>query len=131
MPVVNILGEDDVHPQIAQVLRDDQTIIWRLNPGLAWDPAAGDHAVKFSDETEVYSPWPGKPAEPVGPTPEPGSYDTRDYTATADRLMDPRQFVFYHYEIATIDMITGQSVSMRVRKFNEWYDPEVVNEPRP
>ena len=131
MPVIHIIGKDHVYPQIGQVLRDDQTITWILDPGVAWDPVAGDQAVRFNEQTEVYSPWPGTPPAPVGPAPEPGGFDRREYTANAEHLMEPREFVFYHYAIAAIDINTGQSITVRVRRFQEWYDPEIVNEPRP
>jgi hypothetical protein len=130
MPVVTVVGPDHVAPQVAQVLRNDQTITWQLAAGVAWDPLAGDQAVKFLDETEVYSEWPGTTPKPVGEREE-GEYDRRDYVASADRLMPPREFRVYHYEIAAIDMITQHRFTVSLRRGNEWYDPEVVNEPRP
>jgi hypothetical protein len=130
MPVVTVVGPDEVNPQIAQVLRNDQTITWQLSPNLAWNPNAGDCAVKFMEETEVYSEWPGTPPAPVGLL-TPGEPDRREYTATANRLMAPREFRAYHYEIAVVDSNTGNPVMVRLRRAGEWYDPEVVNEPRP
>ena len=134
MPVVTVLGPVDVQPRFAQVLRNDQTITWKLGEGVAWNPEAGNQAVRFLEETEVYSKWPGSTPEPVGHLA--GFPDRRDYEARANALMAPREFRFYHYEVAAIDENTGESFMVRFRCDNEghgheWHDPEVVNEPRP
>src|SRR6187431_1688397 len=128
MPVITVLGPDQVQPQIAQVLRNDQTITWKLANNVAWDPHFPDTAVRFLDETEVYSAWPGTTPKPVGEAEQP---DRRDYTANTEQLMAPREFRVYHYEISAVDVTTGHRFTVSVRRGDEWYDPEIVNEPRP
>lgn len=129
MPIITIHGKDDVRPQLAQVLRDNQTIIWKLEPGLAWNPTEEGKAVKFLPETDFYSAWPGTKPRPVGLPPI--GPDQRDYKADVGKEMADRQFEVYHYEIAVIDLTTKKRLTIRVKHGRKWYDPEVVNEPRP
>jgi hypothetical protein len=131
MPTIKVVGPDQVDPQLGQVLRNDQTITWQLEENVAWDPLAGDQAVRFLGETGFYSAWPGKPPAPVGPPPEHDQPDRRDYMADAEKEMAAREFHVYHYEIAAMIIPTGHRFTVSVRRGKEWYDPEVVNEPRP
>jgi hypothetical protein len=130
MPFITVVGTDEVNPHIAQVLRNDQTITWRLAENLAWDPVAGDKAVQFKEETTVYSRWPGSEPIPTGEAPSEGP-DRRDYTADTQHQMEDRAFQAYHYKLAVIDIITNERAAVRGVRGREWYDPEVVNEPRP
>lgn len=128
MPTITIKGPDSVHPELAQVLRDNQIITWTLASGLQWDSVP--EPVEFLPADGFYSKWPGGTPKPVGPKPPVGTPDTRNYEADTKKKMPDGKFQFYHYQLAVRDS-NGKKIKVRVRHGKKWYDPDVVNEPRP
>jgi hypothetical protein len=150
-----------VDPDIAVIDRVDQTVTWRLNASnLAWNPRFPNQAIRFATPKPPYDPWPGQPPRPVGPPPSHGEHDRRDYTADAKAPMPDGKFEVYAYDIAVVNIVTGEEIHVQVRrspdqlerrgaKFaelarrtpqprgggegedNDWYDPDIENRPQP
>ncbi|HEV7767545.1 MAG TPA: hypothetical protein VGQ76_21265 [Thermoanaerobaculia bacterium] len=129
MPTITILGPDSVDPYVAEVLRDNQVLTWVLADGLEWDPKT-PQPIEFLPADSFYAKWPGTKPEPVGEKPI-GGPDRRDYEADTKKEMSAGKFQFYHYRLSVRDSTTKRKIKIRVKRGKKWYDPDVVNEPRP
>jgi hypothetical protein len=141
MPVVRILSPTDVRPNPVPLRRDDQTIMWRLDPGLGWGTTSSA-PVRFlpgggsSPVGMPYKSWPATGTSPA-PVPTGGAANKRPYWASANQPMPDEEVDWYHYEmwVVPVDgegMAMGEALRVQVRaEDGSWHDPDVVNEPKP
>jgi hypothetical protein len=141
MPVVRIISPTEVSPNPVPLRRDDQTIMWRLDPGLAWGTTT-EAPVRFipgggsSPGGQPYNSWPTSATSPA-PIDTGHAVDRRPYWASANNPMPSGQTDWYHYEVWVVPVDASgiaAGAAMRVQVQAEdgsWHDPDVVNEPKP
>jgi hypothetical protein len=145
---IRIFAWDEVQPYRAHVWRDDQLVMWSLShPDLSWpDVAIEPKPIQFiapDDPTEpppppgmTYSRWNGSTPAPIGDPPPPGTPDRRNYVALANSIMPAGTIEYYRYKILVTDPKHTEPVRVQNRVVieeapDQWYDPDIGNEPQP
>ncbi|HEX2061440.1 MAG TPA: hypothetical protein VHK90_11935 [Thermoanaerobaculia bacterium] len=140
MPTVTILSPTKVYPNPVRLMRNDQTIMWQLAPGLRWGTVPVPLEFLPGDGTSPtgvpYSNWPGTNPTPI-PNGDPPAL--RPYWASGNSPMPEGQTEWYHYAmlVEQMDEQGNWSEAIRVQVQREydptgaWHDPDVVNDPRP
>ena len=140
--------EPTAHPELVVIWRDDQTIKWGLHPSYSWpNPGTGEEIIPIqflpADPSRGYLDWPGSAPSPIGPRPEPGTPDTRFYTASSDRILDlGGPLEKYHYAFAVcprdnpncmLEIHPALEAPRSQQRLVEgvWYDPDVENQNQP
>ncbi|HEX9981897.1 MAG TPA: hypothetical protein VGF69_01415 [Thermoanaerobaculia bacterium] len=130
MQHVRVLSLTEVDPPIAALWRDDQWIMWMLEPGLRWAPAPdGGPSVQF-EQKEGYDIWPGTQPSPQTALTDPND-DRRAYVAYGQTpLDDAAQNYTYVLWVAGADG-TPTRVQVAHPVTAVMIDPEIVNRPQP
>lgn len=133
MPTVTILSPTKVSPDPVHLMRNDQTILWQLAPGLEWGSIAPIQYLPGDPSgTPPTKNWPATAShpKPVNPHDPPGR---RTYWASANFPIPGDESERYHYEIL-IQELTPDGIilyKVKVQRDGRWYDPDVLNDPRP
>jgi hypothetical protein len=141
MPVVRIISPTEVSPNPVILKRDDQTIMWSLDSGLAWGTTT-EAPVRFlpgggtSPGGGPYKHWPesGTHPKPI-PTGQPAN--KTPYFASANTPMPTGETDWYHYELWVVPVdghgrSSGQAIRVQVQQEDgSWHDPDVENQPKP
>lgn len=134
MPTVTILSPTKVSPDPVRLMRNDQTILWQLAPGLEWGSIQPiQYLPGDPNGTPPTKDWPATASHPrpVNPADPPA---TRRYWASANFPIPSDQSERYHYEILIQELTPDGVILYKVhlqREDGEWYDPDVLNEPQP
>ena len=138
MPTVTIFSPTVVSPNPVTLTRNDQTIMWQLDPssGLSWGSIA---PIQFlagggtSPGGVPYSNWPTA-ATPPAPIETGVASNQRPYWTSANEPQPANQIQWYHYEVEVGRMINEKFVTSKVKvqgTGGEWHDPDVLNDPQP
>lgn len=141
MPTVTILSPTEVSPNPVRLMRNDQTIMWQLGgPNLRWPqgPEPGVVFLRGGVTGEVtYADWPEGGTNPA-PIQTGAAADELPYWASANHPMPADKEEHYRYAIL-IEQFDESAAEWRQHRVkvrraetdSEWWDPDVVNDPRP
>lgn len=135
---LTIMSDKEVQPQLGQLWRDDQVLMWGLAPGWKWDKNH-EPPIEFLPPDDTYDAWPGSTPTPVGDPPPSGTPDRRFYVAMALKVMDSGSEK-YHWQAWILPEAADESEEgrrVRATRYNtetcllEPVDPDVENQPQP